>query len=95
MDTLPDASCQVTAWRHGLAATETVVEEVPVALVYNGISHAVLLATPMDLEDFALGFSLAEGILDRRIRPVRHRGAAVGAGHCAADDASPAARCMR
>ena len=62
-DTLPDASCQVTAWRHGLAATETVVEEVPVALVYNGISHAVLLATPMDLEDFALGFSLAEGIL--------------------------------
>ncbi|MDB5758256.1 MAG: fdsC [Burkholderia sp.] len=63
IDTLPDASCQVTAWRHGLAATETVVEEVPVALVYNGISHAVLLATPMDLEDFALGFSLAEGIL--------------------------------
>jgi FdhD protein len=62
-ETLPDASCQVTAWRHGLVATETVVEEVPVALVYNGISHAVLLATPMDLEDFALGFSLAEGIL--------------------------------
>lgn len=67
-DTLPDASCQVTAWRHGLAAVETVetvVEEVPVALVYNGISHAVLLASPMDLEDFALGFSLAEGILER------------------------------
>ena len=60
-DMLPEASCQVIAWRHGLAATETVVEEVPVALVYNGISHAVLLATPMDLEDFALGFSLAEG----------------------------------
>jgi formate dehydrogenase accessory protein FdhD len=64
-DTLPDASCQVTAWRHGLAALETVVEEVPVALVYNGISHAVLLASPLDLEDFALGFSLAEGILAR------------------------------
>jgi formate dehydrogenase accessory protein FdhD len=64
-DALPEASCEVTAWRHGYAAIETVVEEVPVALVYNGISHAVLLASPMDLEDFALGFSLAEAILAR------------------------------
>lgn len=40
-----------------------VADEVPVSLEYNGISHVVMLASPTDLEDFALGFSLTEGII--------------------------------
>ncbi|MFT3690599.1 formate dehydrogenase accessory sulfurtransferase FdhD [Paenirhodobacter sp.] len=44
-------------------AGEILPEEVPVALVYDGVTQAVMMATPADLEDFHLGFALTEGLI--------------------------------
>ncbi|MBN3760288.1 formate dehydrogenase accessory sulfurtransferase FdhD [Burkholderia sp. Ac-20365] len=55
--------------RHRGGAVESVADHVgqewPVALVFNGISHAVMMCTPRDLEEFAVGFAISEGIVER------------------------------
>jgi FdhD protein len=45
------------------AAVDLVAEEMPLALVVNGISHVVMMVTPRDLEEFAVGFALTEGLV--------------------------------
>lgn len=57
----------VRNWRQdqpgGRRVEDRIAAEVPVALTYNRLSHVVMMATPSDLEDFGLGFSLTEGLI--------------------------------
>ncbi|MDP2903561.1 MAG: formate dehydrogenase accessory sulfurtransferase FdhD [Methylovulum sp.] len=55
----------VERWQQGRRSVEQdyIAEEVPISLIYNGIPHVVMLATPTNLEEFALGFSVTEGII--------------------------------
>ncbi len=78
------AEVDVERWRGGTVTRERdlVAEEMPVALVYHGVPHAVMLATPADLEDYAVGFTLSEGLV---ARPDEIRGVEVTRGEESAE----------
>jgi FdhD protein len=61
------AEVAVQRWTQGAIArtTDLVAEEMPVALIYHDVPHVVMLATPADLEDYAVGFTLSEGLVAR------------------------------
>lgn len=61
--TVPKPHSGIQVWRDDGPAPDRVAEEVPVALLYNGESHVVMMCTPADLEDFARGFSVTEEIV--------------------------------
>lgn len=53
-------------------ARAVLAEEVPVALVFDGVTQAVMMASPVNLEDFLLGFALTEGMIADRSELLRH-----------------------
>jgi FdhD protein len=86
IDAPKSVSAEVTVdrWVQGTTThtTDQVAEEVPVALIYHNVPHVVMLATPANLEDYAVGFTLSEGLV---ARPDEIREVTVAAGADAVD----------
>ncbi len=59
---MPDNPIEVRKDGSSAPAERSWVPEIPVALEFNGLSYAVMMATPSDLKDFARGFALTEGL---------------------------------
>lgn len=61
----PVVSLPVRRWRNGAwqEALDSVAAEIPVALSYNSIPHVVMMATPRDLEDMGVGFTVSESLV--------------------------------